>query len=264
MSRIINIVLHPRVMLRRLVDDRRGVTAIMTALALTVLTGFAGLAIDVVYWQSNQRNMQGVADQAAYSAAVAANYVPCSGSGAAVPPSSGYYAALGVTANAHFVNGQNATTVTVNCPPSSGTYSSNTGAWEVIVSQTQPMWFANLFLSTAPSITARSVSLGATSVSDLCVLSLDPSSGSTTTQIGGSDTMVLHCGMAVDATYNQGFKMTGSSSMTATDLYLVASGYQKSSSASLTVTNGINESQPPVMDPYAGVSSAIPSSIATC
>ena len=76
--------------------------------------------------------------------------------------------------------------------------------------------------------------------------------------------MVLHCGMAVDATYNQGFKMTGSSSMTATDLYLVASGYQKSSSASLTVTNGINESQPPVMDPYAGVSSAIPSSIATC
>src|ERR1051326_1283870 len=139
MSRIINIVLHPRVMLRRLVDDRRGVTAIMTALALTVLTGFAGLAIDVVYWMSNQRNLQGVVDQAAYSAAVASNYVPCSGSGSSVSPNASYYAALGVSANSGFVNGQNSTTVTVNCPPSSGSYSSNTGAWEVIITQVQPM-----------------------------------------------------------------------------------------------------------------------------
>src|SRR5207302_1050489 len=46
--------------------------AVFAALATTVLMGFAGVAIDVGYWQMAQRNMQGAADRAAYSAVIAA------------------------------------------------------------------------------------------------------------------------------------------------------------------------------------------------
>jgi uncharacterized membrane protein len=57
--------------LRNLRADNRGVSAIITALSLTALMGFAGLAADVAMWQINKRNMQGAADQAALAAVVA-------------------------------------------------------------------------------------------------------------------------------------------------------------------------------------------------
>ena len=55
----------------RVAADRRGVTAVITALALTTLLGFCGLAVDVVMWQVNQRQLQGAADQAVLAAATA-------------------------------------------------------------------------------------------------------------------------------------------------------------------------------------------------
>jgi hypothetical protein len=48
-------------MVRRLVRSRRGVTAIVFAIALLVLFGFAGLAIDVGDWLSTTRNVQSTA-----------------------------------------------------------------------------------------------------------------------------------------------------------------------------------------------------------
>jgi hypothetical protein len=57
--------------MRQLLGDKRGATAIMTAVAATTVMGFAGLAVDVGYWQTTQRRMQGVADEAAFAAAMA-------------------------------------------------------------------------------------------------------------------------------------------------------------------------------------------------
>src|SRR5260370_27918224 len=51
--------------------DERGVSGLVTAIALTALMGFTGLAIDVVMWEVSQRSMQGAADQAALAAATA-------------------------------------------------------------------------------------------------------------------------------------------------------------------------------------------------
>src|SRR5260370_29360428 len=65
--------LHARfeAMARKLRADERGVSGIVTAIALTALMGFSGLAIDVVMWEVSQRSMQGAADQAALAAATA-------------------------------------------------------------------------------------------------------------------------------------------------------------------------------------------------
>ena len=52
-------------LLRGLIADQSGGSALVTALALTGLVGFCGLATDTVMWQVNYRTMQGAADQAA-------------------------------------------------------------------------------------------------------------------------------------------------------------------------------------------------------
>src|SRR6516165_12627153 len=64
-------VLQVRSQLQELTADRRGVTAVITAIALATLIGFCGLAVDVVMWEVNQRDLQGAADQAALAAATA-------------------------------------------------------------------------------------------------------------------------------------------------------------------------------------------------
>src|SRR5437660_9589305 len=70
MSHIVRAAFLPA-LIRRIAADQRGVSAIITAIALTTLAGFCGLAVDVVMWEVNQRTIQGVADQAALAAATA-------------------------------------------------------------------------------------------------------------------------------------------------------------------------------------------------
>ena len=53
----------------RLRRDERGVSAIMVALSLTVLVGFAGLGVETGLWYSIKRQNQSAADAAALSAA---------------------------------------------------------------------------------------------------------------------------------------------------------------------------------------------------
>ncbi len=56
---------------KRLGRDRKGAVAVLTALTLTSLLGFAGLGTDATLWYVAKRNMQGAVDVAAYSAATA-------------------------------------------------------------------------------------------------------------------------------------------------------------------------------------------------
>src|SRR5688572_20881506 len=97
--------------LRRLAGDRSGVTAIVTGIGLTMLLGFAGAAVDVAYWLNSTRGLQSAADQAAYSAAVSAGSIGCSSTTYAQQ-------ARAVAAARGYIDGQNATTVTITCQPS--------------------------------------------------------------------------------------------------------------------------------------------------
>ena len=89
--------------LTQLAEDRRGVTAIVTALALTVVLGAAGLAVDVAYWLNSTRGLQAGADQMAYSAASAAGQIGCT-STTAIPQ------ALAIGAARGYAKGATATT----------------------------------------------------------------------------------------------------------------------------------------------------------
>ena len=60
---------RPLAAIRRFVRDRRGAAAVMLAIALSGIIGFAGLGSEVAAWYFTTRAMQGAADAAAESAA---------------------------------------------------------------------------------------------------------------------------------------------------------------------------------------------------
>ncbi len=232
--------------MRRLLDDRRGVSAIITGIALTVLMGFAGLAVDVAYWLNTHRAMQSAADQAAYSAALAAGTSGCT--------TAAKTQAKAIAAARGYVNGVNSTAVLVTCPTAS--------TFMIRIARREPMWFSHLFLSTAPTAIVKATAQLASQVSDICVLALDGTnvavaqigSDADAAELGGNTTLNLHCGLAVDSSSLQAFAVGGHGSVTATDIYLVGDD-QGSPSGSGTLTtsptpNNILKYQPPVIDPY--------------
>ena len=120
--------------------DTGGVSAILAALALTAIAGFVGLGIDVSYWLTEQRNLQGVADQAAFSAAIAGSS----------DPATGETNARGIAAQFGYIDGQKSVRLAVNTPPAQGAYASasySNIAWEVTISEVQPTFFTQIFMS---------------------------------------------------------------------------------------------------------------------
>ncbi len=243
-------IAHPRTLARRLAADRSGVTAIITGLALTVLMGFAGLAIDVAAWLNATRGMQAAADQAAYSAALAAGTNSCNSNSASQQ-------ARAVAAARGYANGVKNTTVAIACNSSASTFT-------VTISQPQPMWFTKLFLSDAPTASAKATAMLASKVSDLCVLALDGTnvatgfigSDASAALMTGSTTLNLRCGIAVDSSHASALSVGGNASVIATNVYLVGD-MQGSPSGSGSIStsptpNNILKYQPPVVDPYLG------------
>lgn len=262
MSRILHTTWHMSA-LSRLTADQRGVTAIVTGIALTIILGFAGLAIDVAYWLNATRAIQAAADQAAYSAAAAAGTNFC-------PNNASTVQAQAVAAARGFVNGQNDTTVAITCP--------STESFKVTISQGQPMWFTRLFMETAPSATHSAAARIAGKKTDLCILALDGTNPSeayvggdgNVLAVQGSATVTVHCGVAVDSSSDNSLQAgSNAASLTANDVYLVGDMLPQSNgyTPNITVTgcstcdpvippNRIDTHQRAVSDPYA--SRAVP------
>jgi Flp pilus assembly protein TadG len=119
MDKISSAILIPRRFLTRLARDRRGTVAVILALALFAIVGFAGLGTEVASWYYTKRAMQGAADSAASSAAAELAAATSAGSTA----SSTQIANTGrsVSGTFHFTNGISNTTVSVNNPPATTT-----------------------------------------------------------------------------------------------------------------------------------------------
>ena len=186
-------VLQVRSQLQELTADRRGVTAVITAIALATLIGFCGLAVDVVMWEVNQRDLQGAADQAALAAATAFR-------------NAGETGALGDSTNAQnaayataIASGYPAASVTVAAYNNAGSCTSD-GCLQVTITQQQPQYFTALFLS---SFTASASAVGTcsgcgngsydltSSGGGACVMALDPSGGGVIT-VSGTPTLSLN------------------------------------------------------------------------
>ena len=228
-------------LINRLWHDRRGVTALMTALGALILMGFAGLAADVVVWELDARKAQGAADQAALAGAVA---------------SSGDYdvttAAKAVAASYGFIDGQKGTTVSVN------SNFNNVDEVQVTIKQVQPQYFSRFFLKTAPTVVMNAVARppGAPSNGTMCVIALDEGGKlavGSADFVGNTNVQLDHCDLYNDSADSNGTELNGSSILAVQNMYLSGS-YTVDGSSTLTVSGVAATYVMPSNDPYNGMS----------
>lgn len=244
----------------RLRQDGSGAVAIVTALSLTAILGVAGLATEASLWYVKKRDMQGAADSAALSAATALAAGDTGGiSGSATALANAVTISYGFNGSSTVTSPPVNSTVTIHNPPTSGSHTSDSSAYEVIISQPQPLLLSALFLPTGPSISARAVASTTTTPGggNGCILALNQSDVIGVSNSGSSTLNIQSCSMYVNSSDPNGaLTMSGSSSagtiINAYQVYMVG-GPSITSTATINTSAGpYVTGASPVSDPYAG------------
>ncbi|WP_439400368.1 TadE/TadG family type IV pilus assembly protein (plasmid) [Bradyrhizobium sp. PMVTL-01] len=229
--------LHQTSLFQQFVRDQSGSYVILSALLMPVLVGTAGLGTEVGWWYYKHKNMQSAADSGAVSAATAAT-----ASGDLTSE------ANAVTANYGYANAVNNVTVVVNQPPKTGTYTSNTQAVEVVVSQPQQRLLSSLFGSDPVLITARAVALPNSGTG--CVLALNSSASPAVNVSGGNQLNLIKCNLYSNSGASPSLNVAGSASVAANQVGVVG---DVSGASNITATHGIRSHMRALPDPYADV-----------
>ncbi len=245
----------------RLPGDRRASVSTMIGLATPVLIGFMGLAIDTTYWETAKISLQGATDQAA----VAAGRAYRSDSDVTTE-------ALSVLAAHGYVHGANGVSITVQNPPTAGSYAGNPAAILVNVTQPQTSVFAGVLRLTPPVVSARAVTAPSTSGGGACIISL--AATGTGVSMNGTNTVdISHCNVYANSTANNAVSLTNNATLTALNAYITGSWSVNNSlvpclnggtasQSGLCVTKALQTGASPVADPYA--TRAIPAVPARC
>jgi Flp pilus assembly protein TadG len=233
----------------KLLSDCSGASAVVFALLLSGLVGFAGLGTEVGGWYLSKRTMQGAADAAAFSAATAK---------AQGAPSAAYGSeASSIAAGFGYVDATDGVTVTLNSPPLSGNYTSDNSAVEVIVSQPRPLLLSGLFLTSPPTVLARAVATLSVAGTG-CVLALDQGNVTDFSSNGNTVLNLNSCSMYVNSPNSDALNLVGQAQINAWSAF-VSGGYQTSGGAELNTTHGTFTHAAPANDPYANVATPQPS-----
>jgi uncharacterized membrane protein len=164
--------------------------AVLIAVSLLTIVGFAALGTEVASWYLTKRTMQSAVDAAASAAAadLAAN--------SSASSTQLQSAAKAIAATFGFVNGTGGTDVSLQNPPASGPYSGNSLYVQVNITQPQTPLLTALFLSSGPTIAATATALANKQVSDQgCVLALSGASVVDVQLNGNVNLTFSHCAM---------------------------------------------------------------------
>lgn len=250
-------------------SDRKGGAAVLFAVSLSGIIGFAGLGTEVGSWYLTKRTMQSAADSAATTAAAnLARNTSASSDQLLID-------ARSVAAKFNFVDGTGSTTVSVHNPPSDttnlsacsvalGANSPFTGSncyVEVVITQPQTPLLSALFMSTGPTITSRAVALANTKAGDQgCVLALSGASVVDIQLSGGVNLNFTGCAFYDNSPLQLGaLSMSNNTRLAALAGYIVGTPNQ---TTGLTTTDGLFTGINPINDPYADV--PVPTPHATC
>lgn len=146
-------------------EGERGQVVPIVALAVVMLLGAAGMAVDTGYLRYMERVQQSAADSAAIAGANELAY----------PAANDVQAAARADAASNgFSNDGSNINVTVNNPPASGTYAGNVNAVEVIVQANHGMFFERILGVAAKSVTSRAVAVfGSANGAGNCIYALN-------------------------------------------------------------------------------------------
>jgi Flp pilus assembly protein TadG len=247
---------------RQLRADKSGVSGIVTAMALAALMGFSGLAIDVVMWESNQRAMQGAADQAALAAATA--FRNAGETGALGDSATSRNAAYATAMQSGYPSGS----ITVG-PFNNGGACTNDGCLQVTITQAQDRYFTGIFLSSNVSVTVSAVGTcngcgnGDFTVpsggGDPCVMALDASGSGVITDSGGATMRLNHCNLYNNSPNTSATVMNGGGTIEGCDSTTYSSACSAKAFLAQPDTPSGNIDVPivtsasPAPDPYAGL-----------
>jgi hypothetical protein len=238
-------------------QKRRGTVAVLAALCLTLIMGFAALSLDAALLMQDRRNAQAAADSAALAAAgnLFANWRANQGvdnSGAATE-------ALASAAANGFANDGVNSVVTVNIPPLSGNFVGQAGYAEVIVQQFQQRAFSAIWASDPVSVKARAVARGMWTAQNFGILVLDPTSPGSLTSNGGSS-VTTNVKVIVDSNSPTATTVTGGGVLTAPEFDIT--GVPGTSLAGGAAINGtVLDGQVPTPDPLAYLPEPDPSTL---
>jgi Flp pilus assembly protein TadG len=225
---------------------RSGQIAVLTALSIVFFLALSGLAIDLGELWNTRRQMQTAADAAAIAAVndlAVQNSTDVTTDAKNATAKNGFTDGGATSFSASLVN------VTVQTPPTSGAFKSNTGAVTVTIAQGQPTQFLQFvgFKTIPVSVSAT----GLTQSAGSCIYSLDPS-GSGALTIAGNASLTSACGVYVDSSSSSAAIASGNAAISAPMLGVVG-GTTINGGASVPVTTSI----PAFGDPlaYLGVPS---------
>jgi uncharacterized membrane protein len=165
---------------------------------MTVLLGFAALAVDVGALFRAKRNLQIAADAAATGGALDYKYHDS--------VSSAQTAGKAASGQNGYTDSSGGVTVTVNIPPASGPNTASNYV-EAIVSAPNPTYFMKLFNTSSVTVSARAVA-GTPAAPDTCIWLLAPSGNAFQLQ-GNYDIEAPNCGIQVDSTSTNAIGVTG-------------------------------------------------------
>jgi Flp pilus assembly protein TadG len=237
---VLNMQISPPVKaaLTRFCRSRSGNIAIISALAMPCLVGFCGMGGDVGYWYYRQRVLQAAADVTAFDGAVA-----LSAGASASSVTSG--ASTDATSNGwHSSQG----TITVNTPPQSGNYQ-NANSVEVVLTETEPRYFSNLFSGNRVSISVRAVA-NYKAPGQACMLALDKTAKNALQFWGNNTTTLSGCNVMSDSLSSQSLSVGGSSTVTVPCAIAVGGVYVNATLDLTSCPSTISHAEP-VPDPYA-------------
>ncbi len=222
--------------------SRRGATAALLAVALSVLVGMAGLAMEGGEIHLTRLNAQTSADAAAMAAASAYQY-------------RGRAAAMAAAIEVAGRNGFTAAMVTVNNPPATGSAAGNTNAFEVVINKPVTVTLSRAFLGAASVMASRRGVASLQPNARACILAL---SGTVTVQNSGSFN-AANCyvgsnlpGVSVNIPQSNGAVLAQGVAAVGT-----CAGC---SNSRWSLTQGYQEHSPPLSNPYGFLDSkALPS-----
>jgi Flp pilus assembly protein TadG len=225
-------------LLLRFATSRRGNVAMIAGLALPAFVGFCGLASESAYWYFRQRDMQGAADIGAYDGAIALR----SGSSSTAittlattdAKASGWRSASG--------------TITVHTPPTSGSYTTNPRAVEVIITENEQRYFTALFNDNDVHIQTRAVAVYS-QLGNSCLLALDKSASGAITFWGNTGSTFTDCNVYSDSISSTAFSL-GGSAKASMPCALAVGGFDTTSGLTLTSCKSVVSDAAYIPDPY--------------
>ena len=233
-------------LLRRLLRDKRGLSAVTVAVSLPVLFGVAGLGIDTGLWYTIKRQNQSAADAAALSAAyeviagntdVTTNLTPAASEAATR-------------------NNYGGTTPVVTYPYSDAVV---TGGVKVTLSQTQNAWFSSWFPAFSAFTIANEAVAAVSNLPPVCMIALGrnpPPNGTPNlndaVNLAGNPTInAPTCTIVSDSDSSSAFHLQGSATINAATL--ITPGEISHTGAAYTINLGYPAQTGAnlVPDPYA-------------